>query len=449
MVIASAMAQRSRPWRGRSSLILLGCILFLLLTLTVASVGYSGSYDGRERSTQETYDNAPRSGKTIWIEGVAGSEDADAAAASWTDMNPGWNVVRMPSSSRPSLQAGLEVLVEHGGVWVHPTVTCMRPLDEWVYDAVEPEGFWMFRQAGHPSASAAPWLVVTIKQRSGPIARWLKRGGGEDAFSALVAEDAEFARAWSRVPKIEWGSGIADSIVGKRPISGEDLPLTAAPAPAPALATADSDSAMFTSPLVVVVADCRHEGDVVTIRNECTAKGAQLIVYDKCNFCQHVPPDVYARPLINRGREGHTFLHFVIRHYHRLPEMMVFLPGNLQKHDRLARFLAIMDDPDSSGCPGSVLRGMYEFVLDDYEGAPMYPASVRPFGKWFERFVGPWSEEGAGPCWNGIMRTTRAKVLSHPLEFYRAIYDDLMLSPETSTEAAHFLERSMMPVFAS
>lgn len=109
-----------------------------------------------------TSNNIPR---TIWLLWFQGDEASmpyvpRIVKHSWELHNPTWRVVLLMEQNlgqyidvqhiprRASLQAQsdmirLLVLANLGGVWADITMLCMRPLDEWVWGAISPQGFWM------------------------------------------------------------------------------------------------------------------------------------------------------------------------------------------------------------------------------------------------------------------------------------------------------------------
>jgi hypothetical protein len=56
----------------------------------------------------------------------------------------------------------LSLLKNHGGIWADATLMCMQPLDHWVFEAVEPSGFWMYRGNGG-SGGISCWFIVSQK----------------------------------------------------------------------------------------------------------------------------------------------------------------------------------------------------------------------------------------------------------------------------------------------
>ena len=63
----------------------------------------------------------------------------------------------------------LSLLKNHGGIWADATLMCMQPLDHWVFEAVEPSGFWMYRGNGY--GLIASWFIVS-QQYNYVINKW-------------------------------------------------------------------------------------------------------------------------------------------------------------------------------------------------------------------------------------------------------------------------------------
>lgn len=113
-------------------------------------------------------------------------------ASSWERFNPGWTVVLLDRNnigehcsivSHPppfelnhqaySDVARLTLLAERGGVWADATMLCMQRLDDWVPEAMQPEGFWMYRGGqNRPCTDPASWFMIS--EPASPIAtQWL------------------------------------------------------------------------------------------------------------------------------------------------------------------------------------------------------------------------------------------------------------------------------------
>jgi hypothetical protein len=198
---------------------------------------------------------------------------------------------------------------------------------------------------------------------------------------------------------------------------------------------------------VVVTTDCGDIDDVHKFVETCARFSVKHMMYDKCNFCQHVPFGTYCRPLRNHGRESNTYLHFVVRYYDNLPADIIFISGN-SKHNRLDRLKKMLIDrvPDSN-CDTDVdaWKNQSDFAIAGYDGKDLVLSAFRPFKTWYERYVGKWDTEKPGICWNGLMHTTRERILRHPKDFYLQLLDSL--SGGEALETGHYFERSMRHIF--
>src|ERR1022692_2049355 len=95
--------------------------------------------------------------KIIWILWLQGIDNAPYVVRrcyeSWVERNPGWRVVFLDgqllakfasldyvfgdfgglSIQHAADMLRLDLLANHGGVWVDATCFCVRPLDEWLF----------------------------------------------------------------------------------------------------------------------------------------------------------------------------------------------------------------------------------------------------------------------------------------------------------------------------
>ena len=131
-----------------------------------------------------------------------GRPDSAAYSGCWAFHNPYWEVTRLNATSvyewvKPWRLEGnmsaaaktdlirLSLLADYGGVWADATMLCGQPLDNWVHDAVDLAGFWMYHsgkmaEAGGRRATAidsrvfegaANWFIVSVA-RSPVIQHW-------------------------------------------------------------------------------------------------------------------------------------------------------------------------------------------------------------------------------------------------------------------------------------
>jgi hypothetical protein len=436
-------------------------------------------------------------GKVVWLLWLQGWDKAPEivkqVGTSWEKLNPDWTVIKLDENNLStyinvkkveSIQAysdiiRLALLAKHGGVWADATMLCMIPLDRWVYDAVGPTGFWMYHGRDEGRGPASWFMISTIhssipkKWSKASDEYWKNRKTEDDyfwmdgLFKKLVDTDPEFKAEWEKVPYL-WceDPGQAHMLAGK--VGGNDPELqyilqtnppyavkldhrnygeNARVAIKSALSGGDFPlHNMVTrgpenfSDSVAVVAACKDMSD---IREICKKYSIELIVYEKCNFCKDVPIGVKCKPRRNVGREQETFLSFVVDNYDTLPNDILFVACPLSKHNRKNRIIRMIEG-DEIGCNGSI-ENQADFQIEVYENNKMELASVRPFKKWYEHFLTEWKSDSNSACYNGVMKTTRERILSKPKEFYETLLREV--SSHNNMEVGHFMERSMGSIF--
>jgi len=112
----------------------------------------------------------------------------------------------------------LALLNKHGGIWADATMLCMQPLNNWVYDSVEPAGIWMYH--GHGAGlckelGPASWFIVS-KSNNYMMREWKKACDSfwknrnnntvynyfwmDYLFKDLLETDPFFKSTWLKVP---------------------------------------------------------------------------------------------------------------------------------------------------------------------------------------------------------------------------------------------------------
>ena len=336
-------------------------------------------------------------GKTIWLQSSSTRE-------SWELYNPDWNIEIMPSDN-----TNLSVLSTHGGIWVDTDIQCTRPLDDWLYDLLQPCGFWMYRDGQRIC------FIASIQQ-STLLQKWSKESG--TSFDELCKTDKEFMNEWKKVPH-------KDKPYFKQ--VSESIPVE------PAVSRDFGDN-------VMVAGDCKHEESVLELGNLCTTHNIQLLVYDKCNFCKHVPSHIYSRPLQNKGRESGTFMYFIVKYYDMLPNNIIFTAGNTKTRDRINLLTRMISD-ENYVCETRPLYLDEGFQLDTYGDIVMTHSEIRPFKNWYEHSIGEWDGNKNGACMSGVIKTTREKILKNPKHVYINLLNQL--NRAESTEVGHYMERAL------
>ena len=492
---------------------------FLLLVVTILVIIFSIIITLSQKT--DRFENNIKQkqvpGKTIWLLWLQGWEDDNVpwlvkqVRKSWEILNPTWNIElvsnenleeyidvppylhRVKSSAAKSDIIRLSLLATHGGVWADATLLCMMSLDDWLFDAIQPTGFWMYHGRDYGKGPAS-WFIISQRQ-SYIIKKWKEECDlywsnrteehdyfwMDEIFTNLYKTSIAFAKEWDNVPYL-WCEAIGQShmLAGKvfddtpdlkhilrhnppyvlklshhgfgDPNINTSLRQTNAYTAIEIALTQERvlyplhkmlykpvNSNIFTSEKVLVVADCYRKKDVLELHKYCVDHAIQLIVYDKCNFCKHLPGYIYCRPLKNEGRENGTYLHFITTFYDVLPKYMFFLASNLEKHPQRIAKLELMNEQNKNVCYD---LEDYNFTLDVYEGKPLKKAYEKNLGIWFEKYIGPWqSHRVSAVCWEGTVSSTRENIHKRPLQYYLNIYDQF--KNYDNSEVGHFAERSI------
>ena len=478
----------------------------------------------------------PGAGKTVWLLWWQGWEEAPwlvkEVRDSWISMNPEWRIetvtmTNLPTflpqedmnllENIPTLQAKsdfirLSLLSRHGGVWADATMLCMWPLDEYIYEAMAPVGFWMYRGPAMEGDAPASWFIISMNN-SYIIHRWKKAANEfwsrntavadyfwmDGLFYVLIAEDSTFKAQWAAVPYLHCEAPLqAHCLAGRTDGTDDDIidgirrnppfaiKLSHHPFQERTYDSAKKDTNAYRAIQIVrkksdriykingredglsvvqtleirqddsiafrpekhnsicVSPVCGDLDSVARFQTVCKANSIFLAVYDKCNFGKNVPPEVHCRPLKNVGRDLGTYLWFICRYYDRLPENLYFVPAN-DKHDRLSRFTQMISQEPQENC---TTFDDGNFTISSYMETPLLPSPDRPIKNWFEKHVGPWSSWITGhktACWNGVMKTSRKRILVRPKSLYERLYSQLVT--HNSPEVVHYLERVMGAIF--
>lgn len=121
----------------------------------------------------------PRKIWFLWMQGLpAAPRVVRDCHESWVAANPGWEVMvldktnigdhiqtdfelgqlkQLPLNQKADL-IRLDLLAQYGGVWADATCYCMRPLDDWLGEAMA-SGFFAFRRPG-PDRLISSWFLA-------------------------------------------------------------------------------------------------------------------------------------------------------------------------------------------------------------------------------------------------------------------------------------------------
>lgn len=442
-------------------MIVISLVFIILIILVVLIVVYTC------KKTKTQCKRVP--GKTIWLLWMQGWDEntpwvVQQVRKSWELLNPGWNIelvsehnlsdyVKIPYINHPDIDhpaksdiIRLKLLSEHGGVWADATLLCMIPLDRWIYDAIEPSGFWMYHGRDNGKGPAS-WFIVSLKQ-SIIASKWynsadnfwkdkLKQKGKiqydyfwmDDLFKKLYENDRVFLREWKKVPYL-WceDKGQSHMLAEKVFNDNEDLKdilkntppyvlkLTRrgynekdpnhektngyaaiqaalkqelAPYPLHEMKQLYPSHNKF-SKIVAVTEDFNQDNSINKLYKMCNSKNIQLFVYDKTNFCKHIHKYIYSRPLQN---EGNSFLNFIIKYYDNLPNDIIYIYKNR---------LEPLDLTKKSNCKNSPIPPEYK-------------------NTWIEKYS---KEIGMDFC-KGIIKTNKDNISKHSKQFYIDILNSI------------------------
>jgi len=170
--------------------------------------------------------------KIVWLVWFQGWDKAPNLVLkvrdSWKHHNPDWEIKELnddniksyigfdlPNDASYAAKSDIiriSLLKKHGGVWADATMLCLRPLDSWVYEAIEPAKLWMYhgRDNGRGPAS---WFIVSYSN-SYIISKWYDKVREfwseprpnfnyffmDELFGQLTKEDDQFVKEWQKVP---------------------------------------------------------------------------------------------------------------------------------------------------------------------------------------------------------------------------------------------------------
>lgn len=185
------------------------------------------------------------------------------------------------------------------------------------------------------------------------------------------------------------------------------------------------------------------------------------IVYSK-GGPKNAPSFPYT-PLENIGREGHTFFHHIIEHYHNLPDVTIFLQGHIEDHVVLTTQEIV--DLCRKTKPGEVTTFSYRDLelFDLWDGIPweLYPSwkkwssmvrvnAARTPAEYWRKFFGKEVPESIGFQPGAIFAAHRETIQQYSQDKYREIMQDLFLGDmaHVNPETGHHMERFWLAMWA-
>jgi len=164
--------------------------------------------------------------------------------------------------------------------------------------------------------------------------------------------------------------------------------------------------------------------------------------------------------LPNIGREGHTYLHHIVEHYNSLPDVTIFLQGNIDDHVTID--INEIVEISRKAQPGDVATFSFRELelFDLWDGIPweLYPswkrwssiprvnAAKTPAQYWrqfFGNYLGKEIPESVGFQPGALFAARRETIQQYPQELYREILQELFLGDmaHVNPETGHHMER--------
>ena len=217
-------------------------------------------------------------------------------------------------------------------------------------------------------------------------------------------------------------------------------------------------SAPRTDDVQIVVARYGESLDFLSYHpfNKCAA-----IVYNKGRVIKSEYPMVN---LPNIGRCDHTYLYHVVKNYDTLAPVTLFIPGScMDRHKQYKAYgaCALALSTRTSVFPGkifepSVAVAERNFVVDKYTASnpanrrenpesTIQPATIRPFGKWYNEHFSTVDNGTKVACLYGIFAVSREHIRQHPVSYYQTFLDQLSVG--SNPEVGHYMERSWATLF--
>ena len=154
--------------------------------------------------------------------------------------------------------------------------------------------------------------------------------------------------------------------------------------------------------------------------------------------------------LPNLGRESHTYVHYIIQNYSKLPELVVFVQASPFDHVMNMNSLVVQareKGMSQNKAAHNVGRNSVtaNFKIFIHNGSQVFPFTVNGkvlgYGEWYTHVTGkPFPVYPIEWYIGGCFAATRERIQSVPLKTWKTIYESLSYSVNPMT--GHFMERS-------
>lgn len=405
----------------------------------------------------------------------------------------------------------VNVLDRYGGIWADSTLICVQPLNNWINDKTKVNGFWMYKGKTHNEKEKindkhvhpCSWFIASVKN-SYIINEWKKYIDIfwnnnynlnnysyfwlDKTFMHCYYTDNKFKMQWDNVDYI-YADDVGEShylakqspekicqnykdVIFKNPpyvmkllsrwnykfeniiLNNQDKMFD--------YNNFESSNGIFTLYLGQGINPYFTYKFIIARYNEnidwlykCKKN---TIIYNKGKDDLNVSFNIEKLP--NIGRESHTYIHYIIKNYHNLPDIVVFSQGSIYDHyiyDSMGSsfydLIKLKNDAAVNGISQNWTDkydiAYYDFKIKDCTSAKgltyVNSDSGYKFGEWFENFLQiKYPEEKFKIYIAGIFAVKKENILKHSINYYKNIIDCLQTQ---HPESGHFMERSWYYIF--
>jgi hypothetical protein len=216
----------------------------------------------------------------------------------------------------------------------------------------------------------------------------------------------------------------------------------------------------FSSEPSIQIVVARYNESLNWLKEEPFNKYPVLCYNSGPNTNFYKPPSMRVVEIEDVGKEPYVYLYHIIHNYNGLADITIFLPGStdsihkigkarqqiyeIEKHKKTV-FIASKYE--------NVRDNLYDFKLDSYcstspenskenSECAMNPASVRPFGAWYDQFFKGVTVQHVN--YMGILGVQREHIVQTPKQKYELLLEELQ---DPNDEVAHYFERSWAAIF--
>lgn len=173
------------------------------------------------------------------------------------------------------------------------------------------------------------------------------------------------------------------------------------------------------------------------------------IIYNKSKPILHNP---YVMNLPNVGREGHTYLNYIITNWDNLPDKIFFTQGNIKDHNTflLEKYLFSLEPfVINLNCNKTNCYKMWGHVMfNDDTVRKLVVKSQFTYGEWWDRFINKQKPSFNDFKWSAgsIFSVSKNNIYKNSKEYYVNLINTLSYC--NNPEEGHYLERSWYYIFS-